>query len=157
MPLYFAYGSNLDWEQMRERCPSARFVCVAMLKDHRFAISRYSTGRKCGVASAIADDGHDVWGVAYDIDDRDWGGLDVCEGFRPGRPEGENAYVRRERHVFDGGDEKRPLRVLIYLANPEPNPPPPSRCYMHQIIMGAKQWRLPEGYVAALEQVEVER
>jgi hypothetical protein len=27
--LYFAYGSNMNWDQMRERCPSARFEFVA--------------------------------------------------------------------------------------------------------------------------------
>src|SRR4030095_3388653 len=38
---YFAYGSNMNWEQMQRRCPSTRFVCVASLKDYRFAIARH--------------------------------------------------------------------------------------------------------------------
>jgi hypothetical protein len=28
---YFAYGSNMDWAQMRGRCPSAKFVAIAEL------------------------------------------------------------------------------------------------------------------------------
>jgi len=42
---YFAYGSNMNWTQMAQRCPSARFVSVARLKDHRFAITRQSRRR----------------------------------------------------------------------------------------------------------------
>jgi gamma-glutamylcyclotransferase len=45
MPLTFAYGSNLDCTQMRERCPSTRFVCIAALKDYRLAFTRHSRGR----------------------------------------------------------------------------------------------------------------
>jgi len=28
--LYFAYGSNLDWSQMKKRCPSAEFVGIPL-------------------------------------------------------------------------------------------------------------------------------
>ena len=61
MPLYFAYGSNLHWPQMKERCPSARFHCVAKLKDHRLAFTRKSISRDCGVADVVPEQGHDVW------------------------------------------------------------------------------------------------
>jgi len=33
VPLYFAYGSNLHWPQMRRRCPSSRVVGRATLAD----------------------------------------------------------------------------------------------------------------------------
>jgi len=42
--LYFAYGSNMDWAQMRSRCRTARFVCVEKLKDHRLAFTRKAEG-----------------------------------------------------------------------------------------------------------------
>ena len=29
--IYFAYGSNLDFTQMRKRCPSAQFIATARL------------------------------------------------------------------------------------------------------------------------------
>ena len=38
--IYFAYGSNLDFVQMRSRCPSAQFVAVAKLPDHQLAFTR---------------------------------------------------------------------------------------------------------------------
>jgi hypothetical protein len=34
---YFVCGSNMDWLQMREHCPSAHFVGIALLPDHKLA------------------------------------------------------------------------------------------------------------------------
>ena len=67
--LYFAYGSNMNWQQMRERCPSARFVGVALLSEHKLAFTRKSKKRGCGVADAVLEGGRKVWGVIYEIDD----------------------------------------------------------------------------------------
>ena len=38
MPLYFAYGSNMDEAAMRARCPKSRAVGLARLARHRFAL-----------------------------------------------------------------------------------------------------------------------
>jgi len=54
--LYFAYGSNLDFAQMRDRCPSALFVAIAKLPDHRLAFTRKSIKRACGVADAVPEE-----------------------------------------------------------------------------------------------------
>jgi len=40
--LYFAFGSNMDWSRMRERCPSARFIFNAKLNGFRLDFTRYS-------------------------------------------------------------------------------------------------------------------
>lgn len=82
MPLYFAYGSNLDIEQMRQRCPSARVIGVGRLSDHRLAFSRYSDSRGGGVADIVPDEGQVVWGLLYDVSERDLkGNLDRYEGY----------------------------------------------------------------------------
>ena len=107
--LYFAYGSNLDWVQMKTRCPSVTFVSRAKLKDHRLAFTRKSTRRGCGSADAVADECYNIWGVVYEIHERDVGSLDEAEGFFPGRA--QNAYTRQERHVSEDGDEQKPLLV----------------------------------------------
>jgi len=152
--LYFAYGSNMDWSQMRERCPSARFVCVAKLKDHRLAFTRKSEKRGCGVSDVIPDLGHDVWGIVYEIDLRDLGRLDKCEGFVPGRPREENAYFREERHVYRDGNDDAPLVALVYFAIQQNNPPQPNAEYKRLIVDGARNWHLPEDYIRELEQIE---
>src|SRR5260370_28717436 len=81
--LYFAYGSNMDWDQMKTRCPSACFVGVAVLRDHRLAFTRRSKKRACGVADAVPEEGAAVWGAVFEIADVDIGRLDDTEGYRP--------------------------------------------------------------------------
>jgi gamma-glutamylcyclotransferase (GGCT)/AIG2-like uncharacterized protein YtfP len=153
--LYFAYGSNLDWDQMRERCPSARFVSVARLKDNRLAFTRYSDFRKGGVADVIPKVGQEVWGVVYEIYEEDIGRLDACEGFQPGRPQEKNAYSREERHVYQDGDEKQPIFVSLYIAiRQESGPFLPHPDYKRLIVEGAKYWHLPDKYVGQLEKIE---
>jgi hypothetical protein len=60
--LYFAYGSNMHAGQMKERCPSATFLCRAKLPAHRLAFTLRSCRRGCGVADILRDEAKDVWG-----------------------------------------------------------------------------------------------
>src|ERR1035437_3658265 len=134
--LYFAYGSNLDWGQMRERCPSSRFVGIALLRDHKLEFTRKSVKRGCGVADAVAKDGSRVWGVVYEIADLDAGKLDASGGFNPGRA--KNSYYRRECLVFLDGEDPRPLTVSAYFGDPQPTPPRPNAAYKNLILTGGE-------------------
>jgi gamma-glutamylcyclotransferase len=150
--LYFAYGSNMDWAQMKERCRSARFVGAAVLQSYRLAFTRKSLKRGCGVADAVPDDGWEIWGVVYEIDDLDIGRLDASEGYRPGRM--RNSYFRNECRVLLDGDGTQPLTVFTYFGDPQPSPPLPNTEYMNHILTGAKHWHLPVKYMNELEQIE---
>jgi len=152
--LYFAYGSNLNWQQMQERCPSARFVGVALLPDYKLAFTRESVNRGCGVADAERERGRKIWGVIYEIADLDAGKLDISEGYRPGRE--TNSYWRRECLVLLDGDEQRPLTACTYFGDPQPNPPLPNAEYKQLIVSGARHWLLPEEYICELETIEVD-
>jgi gamma-glutamylcyclotransferase (GGCT)/AIG2-like uncharacterized protein YtfP len=79
-PLYFAYGSNLNTDQMRERCPGARAVGRAMLPDHALAFVGTSKRRGGGVANVVAQGGIQVQGLVYTMTDADWAHLDKFEG-----------------------------------------------------------------------------
>jgi len=151
--LYFAYGSNMDWEQMRQRCPSAKFVSIAKLKDYRFAIARTSHSRGCGSAGVLPQAGANVWGIVYEIDAKDFGPLDAAEDFVPGR--GKNSYTRRECTVYADGDEGKTFLVSLYFPEGEENPPLPNAEYKRLIVGGARHWRLPQGYVVELERMKV--
>ena len=45
MPLYFAYGSNMDRDAMTARCPASRPIGIGRLMRHRFIISRKAMRR----------------------------------------------------------------------------------------------------------------
>ena len=150
--LYFAYASNMNWEQMQARCSSAQFVCVAKLGDHRLAFTRRSRRRGCGTADAVASPGEIVWGVVYEIEEHEIDRLDEMEDFVPGRA--ENGYTREQRYVRTEG-EYRPMRVSLYFATKEPNPPAPSAEYRRLIVEGGRHWGLPDEYIDQLGQVKV--
>ncbi|MGH7774506.1 MAG: gamma-glutamylcyclotransferase family protein [Candidatus Binatia bacterium] len=151
--LYFAYGSNMNWPQMKGRCPSAEFVSVARLKDHRLAFTRKSDRRGCGSADAVREQGHDVWGVVYQIEEREIGRLDEVEDFVPGRA--GNGYTRQQCYVYADGNEERPFFVSLYFAEKQKNPPLPSADYKRLIVEGARHWHLPQWYIEKLEQIRV--
>lgn len=153
--LFFSYGSNMDFAQMRDRCPSARFIAVAKFPDHRLAFTRYAKDRGCGVCDALPEPGKDIWGVLYDVADGDFERLDRSEGYQPGRPLDQNAYWREQRRVYREGKETEPILAWLYLANRQPNPPPPNTAYKRQLVEGAKHWGLPDEYVAQLERITV--
>ena len=41
---YIAYGSNLNVQQMRMRCPSARIIGTSVLEDHKLLFKGSKTG-----------------------------------------------------------------------------------------------------------------
>lgn len=149
--LYFAYGSNMYWQQMKRRCPSARFVGIAKLKDHRLAFTRISKSRLCGAADVVPAPGCEVWGVIYDIEECDFIPLDKAEDYVPDGP--ENSYNRVQKYVLaNGGSE---TLVWTYLAVKEPNPPLPGAHYKGLILEGARYWKLPPEYIEILEAIDV--
>ena len=151
--LYFAYGSNMNWPQMQRRCPSARFITVARLKDYRLGFPVKSKSRGCGAAGALPESGQTVWGVVYEINEREIEMLDRAEDYVPGR-EGNN-YRREESLVYPGTDGAEPLSVALYFPEVEANPPLPSAAYKRLIIEGAVFWGLPEDCLRGLEAIKV--
>jgi len=156
VPLTFAYGSNMNPRQMADRCPSARFVCVADLADHSLDFTRKSVRRNCGVADAVASPGGKVCGVVYEVSEGDLFELDASEGFRAERY--TNSYWRRECIVVEvpaeGVSRTRHLQVWAYFAERQPDPPLPSHQHKELIVSGAKAWGLPQDYIAELERIE---
>jgi gamma-glutamylcyclotransferase (GGCT)/AIG2-like uncharacterized protein YtfP len=152
--LYFAYGSNMDAAQIKERCPSAKFVCRAKLPSHRLTFTRMSVIRRCGVADILRDETKEVWGVVYELPENELENLDKDESFRLGRPDDQNDYTRENCDVWHEGDAKRPLIVAIYRGHPQPNPPLPNCDYKNLIIAGARHWQLPGYYIQELESIQ---
>jgi gamma-glutamylcyclotransferase (GGCT)/AIG2-like uncharacterized protein YtfP len=140
---YFAYGSNMNWQQMQRRCPSSKFVCVARLDNYQFGITRHSRLRNCGTANILAAVGKEVWGIVYEVSDRD---LMTLDGF-------EDGYQRKVLPVHARGDGTRPLEVLVYIADIETNVPLPNAEYKRLILEGARQWKLPTDYCTTLEAI----
>ena len=155
--LYFAYGSNLDPDQMRERCPGHRAVGMVRLRDHKLIFPRFSPDWGGGVASLQLSHGKDLWGMVYELTDEDLKVLDAREGFHT-PADANNRYEREPIWVElvrpEDGSVPRRVRAWTYLARLA-NPSLPSRRYMDTVIKGARAHRLPDDYIAALGRLPV--
>jgi len=80
VPLYFAYGSNLDETQMLERCPGARRTSTAILPAHRLNFVGHSRKWGGGVATVVSDPAAYTLGILYEMPDHEFVVLDGYEG-----------------------------------------------------------------------------
>ena len=131
MTLHFAYGSNMSRALMGQRCPGAEALGPARLDGWRFVITRD------GYASLVRNTGARVHGVLWRLTPRDLAALDAYE---------QRAYLRRIVPVRHGA-ARRP--ALVYLA-PERGGGRARPGYQELVVASARDWRLPEDYVAGL-------
>ena len=131
MPLYFAYGSNMDRAAMRARCPGSRALGVARLPRHRFTIMRE------GYASVRRDPRRDVWGLLWDLALADGPALDRYENVA-GR-----LYAKVTQSVLTPAG---PRRALVYVGRgAEPGLPRPG--YLDGVLAAACENGLPSRYL----------
>lgn len=140
--LYFAYGSNLDLDQMARRCPSARPMGAATLADVCLAFAGQSSIWGGGVATLLPAPGERVHGLLWTMSDEDWVSLDIAEGV-------PKSYQRieREARTVDGAT----LRVNAYTKH-DPRLAPPSLAYREVIARGYARMGFPaEALQAAVD------
>jgi hypothetical protein len=134
MPLYFAYGSNMDQAAMLQRCPASKPVGVARLMRHRFMIFDE------GYATVVRDPQRVVWGMVWDLALADVPALDRYESLSTG------LYTKVVQPVVTG---QGPRRAVVYIGrSARSGTPKPG--YMEGIIEAATQAGLPEDYIRSL-------
>lgn len=132
---YFAYGSNMDPEQMAERCPGSVPVGACTLKGFKFLINSN------GVATIVQNEVKTVIGVLWRISGEHKKTLDYYEGVA------DNKYFEDTVSIEKINGEI--TDALVYIAN-ESNPGPPREGYLEKILRGAQYFKLPENYIAEL-------
>lgn len=137
----FAYGSNMFTPKMRAAAPSAKFIAVGSVSRYVFRFNKESddgSGKGNIVGTGDADD--IVWGVIFNIDDRDRAALDASEG----------GYDSKEIDIVVGG---QPQPVLTYIARRDRRNDSlrPYTWYKAFVVRGAQEHNLPPDYIQALE------
>ena len=144
--LYFAYGSNLNLQQMQRRCPDSQPVGRAALHGYRLVFPRDDEHWAGGVAGLAPDASNHVEGALYELSDADVSGLDQYEGL----DEGE--YTRWRVEVVSRGGET--IAATTYFATPAGEGWPyirPSRAYLEAIVQGARQHGLSPQWIEMLQ------
>lgn len=145
---YFAYGTNMALGVITRLCPQHRYLGVARLADHRLAFTRRSVKTGTGVADIVRELGQTVWGVLYKVGDDELAAIDRKEGLGW-------AYTRviLPVHLVEG--DRQCAAIAYTVASKEPREIPPSRQYLRQMIVAARERGLPHPYIEWLEAVRV--
>jgi gamma-glutamylcyclotransferase (GGCT)/AIG2-like uncharacterized protein YtfP len=138
---YFAYGSNLNPEQMAARCPGHRVIGRARLLEHAIRFRGEGHDWEGAVASVEPEPGSTVFGALFALTPGHYAALDDYEGCD------EGLYARVERVVID--ETGRPVRALTYVMRADP-PGLPSRRYVDAIVRGMRHHDLPADAIAAM-------
>ena len=116
--LYFAYGSNLNHEQMQERCKDSKYIKNFFLEGYKLSFCAVSSSY--GVANIVKKSGSKVPGGVWEISINDEKELDYYEGFPMNytkvffKLNGEKVmfYIMKKQYSF-----KPPLRQYVDIIN----------------------------------------
>jgi hypothetical protein len=137
MPLYFAYGANMDVGAMARRCPRSEALGPGRLARHCLAVMRE------GWLTVARDPRSAVHGVLWDLALADVAALDRYEGMAQG------LYVKLTQPVVA---ERGARQAIVYIgANAGPGAARPD--YIADVIAAARSWPLPAEAIEALERI----
>lgn len=133
---YIAYGSNLNLKQMARRCPTAKVVGTALLKDYQLTFR--------GVATIVPKQGAMTPVAVWDIDEQSERALDRYEGY-------PHLYRKEYLEIECNGNL---MKALVYVMN-GCHPSLPSMGYYEAIREGYMDTGLDESFlIGALEDTE---
>ena len=142
---YIAYGSNLNVHQMKYRCPTAKIVGTAIIKDYELLYKGSKTGsyltieKKKGSVVPVA-----VWEVTA----KDEKSLDIYEGY-------PNFYYKKNMKIRLSETGKM-IDAFVYIMHEEcragiPTPAYVSTCKFGYTIFGFDFKYLDEAYEKSLK------
>ena len=138
---YIAYGSNLNIRQMRMRCPHARVVGTAVIKDYELLFKGSLTGAYLTIEPK---EGGEVPVAAWEVTESDEAALDRYEGF-------PTFYYKKEMELDIKG-----IR-FVYIMHEERKIGVPSLSYVSTCLQGYISFGFDEHYLseAQIKAVEV--
>jgi gamma-glutamylcyclotransferase len=142
--LYFAYGSNLLTQRLRERTPSAVKVASGILHRHELCWHKSAAdgSGKCDV-TASPNDTSLVYGVIYRIHVAEKSILDLAETLGIG-------YAEKQVSIETSSGR---LQALLYFALKIDPDAIPYDWYHQLVVAGAREHNFPARYLTALAAV----
>ena len=125
---YFAYASNLNKGQMRERCPDSKPGHLAILPNYKLVFAGWSRRWRGGYAAIKVARGEKVSGAVYDVSEQCLRRLDRFE----------EGYSRFKVTVFDEYNES--IEAITYIKSGRIEEGMPSKEYLAIIQQGYRDW-----------------
>ena len=130
MKLYIAYGSNLNIDQMKRRCPDAEIVTTSCINNYQLTFR--GNHRGFGVANIEPKKGARVPVGVWQISQDDEVALDRYEGY-------PHLYVKQNFMVPINGERHK---AMAYVMRQGFDPVPPSDSYLQTIADGFDDFRI---------------
>lgn len=105
--IYFAYGLNLWISHMKNACPTAHFLGMAVLKDYRLAFR--------GNVTSVREDGAEIPGMAWELSPEEEEMLDSAIHF-------PDDYKKGFAKILLNGKEVDAMQYFV--SNKKPFAPP---------------------------------
>lgn len=126
---YLAYGSNLNVQQMKHRCPLAKPIGTAWIQGYQLLFKGSKTGSYLTIEKA---ENSAVPVAVWEVSEIDEQHLDAYEGF-------PNFYYKREISLpveILGTDKIETLNTFVYIMHEERELGTPTRAYMDCCLEG---------------------
>ena len=137
---YIAYGSNLNIQQMRMRCPGARIIGTSVIKDYQLLFKGSKTGSYLTIEPM---EGAEVPVVIWEVTETDEKALDRYEGY-------PNFYYKKEMTLDIKGIRTGKVRrrdAFIYIMHEERELGIPSWYYVNTCLDGYRAFGFNEKYL----------
>ncbi|MCR4261064.1 MAG: gamma-glutamylcyclotransferase [Candidatus Colwellbacteria bacterium] len=136
---YFAYGSNMNEQQMLKRCPESHLYGKGVLKNYSLDFTIYEEGRwnGGGCADVVYTPGAEVWGLVYSVSSADAKNLDIAEGV---------PYSYRRINKIIEVDDGKNLEAFLYEVVNKAHPKNPSTQYLDIIKRATEKYQFPKTY-----------
>ena len=134
--LYFAYGSNMKSERLKQRAPSATPKGTAYLPKKRLVFNKISTDGS-GKANIVDDPKSRVWGVIFEVKKQEMDRLD----------KNETGYQRMNVNV----KMDKSVNAVTYVSLGLDQDILPFDTYKTLVVDGAKEFELPLEYIVEIE------
>lgn len=121
--LYVAYGSNLNIQQMKYRCPTAKLYGTGNLEGYELQFKGYPNS---AFATISPKAGSSVPVAVWDIQPHDEKSLDRYEGYP--------SHYFKENVVVNLGDEE--VSAMVYIMNQKMKFGLPSTNYYNTVLTG---------------------
>lgn len=147
--LHFAYGADMNPQQIAERCSRAKVLAVARLPDHALSFHGHSETWDGGEEALVPRRGQDLYGVVYQLSVSDADRLDAAQGVRLN---GTGGYFHFPADVI--GLDGTHWSVVLHKKDVVREFRSPSHDYLDFIVAGAEHHGLPATYIDQLRWIE---
>lgn len=128
---------------MQRYCPTAAPVGVGSLSGYKLCFQTYSPDNPRGGCNLQEVAGEEILGILYELTPKELASLDDISGVDQGH------YERIDVNVLTDGHG---VPAITYRIPAPGGPFHPPAAYVRPILDGAREWNLPEEYIAKLNQ-----